>query len=62
MNTVIAIVLMSFTPRKQCSEFDPECAFVTDHASCWCGIDALGERKLPQADGYCPYLVGEVKR
>lgn len=49
-------------PAKRCSDYDAECAIVTDHARCWSGVDANGVRMLDQADGYCPYLVGEMKR
>lgn len=53
---------LDLTPAKRCPDYDAECADVTSHAHCWSGIDRDGVRMMAQAEGYCPYLVGEVKR
>lgn len=62
MNTKKLPIAAEFVPATRCSEYHAECADVTNHASCWSGIDANGLQMMKRADGYCPFLLGEAKR
>ena len=52
-------------PAARCSDFDEDCATVTDHAACHRGVCRKIKGDIyhtDPADGYCPYLNGMIPR
>lgn len=52
---VISPLNTGMRAAKRCSDFDDECIEVVCHYTCW-----KGGADGPQADGYCPYLIGQM--
>ena len=52
-------------PATRCSDFDEDCATVSDHAACHRGVCKKIKGDIyytDPADGYCPYLNGMLPR
>lgn len=53
---------LDLTPAKRCPDYDDDCRFVKDHASCFAGgitFDKFcNSYETPMAEGYCPFLIG----
>jgi hypothetical protein len=52
------VPILDLTPAKRCSDYDADCAEVISPVACWQGCET-SEYFTEEADGYCPYMVGE---
>lgn len=56
------LVAEQLKPAHRCPDFDGDCKGVKSHINCWTGISADGKHNIGQADGYCPYVIGQLRR
>ncbi|MBE0348238.1 hypothetical protein [Pseudoalteromonas peptidolytica] len=49
----IKVLNIDHKGAARCSDYDDDCAEVTNHFKCW-----VGDEVLPPSDGYCPYVSG----
>lgn len=56
--TETEFAVIPLIPAKRCSDYDSECVDVPNPFICWTGCHGT----LPQADGYCPLLVGQEQK